>query len=76
MYVNVGKVNGLFHTEAVNRKFNQNAGSKEEKKSMPPRCDFAVISQKGKAMSVVERLMKQKDFIRECKDSLLERMVE
>ncbi len=76
MYVNVGKVNGLFHTEAVNRKFNQNAGSKEEKKSMPPRCDFAVISQKGKAMSVVERLMKQKDFIRECKDSLLERMVD
>ena len=45
-------------TEGVGNKKSEK-GSKEEKKSMPPRCDFAVISQKGKAMSVVERLMKQ-----------------
>lgn len=76
MYVNVSRTNGLFHAEAINRKFNQNTGNEEEKKGVLIRSDVAMISQKGKAMSVVERLMKQKDFIRECKDSLLEQMAD
>lgn len=75
MHVNVGKATGLFHTEAINRKFNQNAGN-GEKKGVFFRSDIAMISQKGKAMSAVERLMKQKDFIKECKDSLLEQMAD
>lgn len=76
MYINAGKVNGLFHMGMINRKFNQNAGNEEEKNGVLFRSDVAVISQKGKAMSAVERLMKQKDFIRECKDSLLEQMAD
>lgn len=76
MYVNVGKTSGLFHTEAINRKFNQNTRDGEEKKGVFFRNDVAMISQKGKAMSAVERLMKQKDFIRECKDSLLAQMTD
>lgn len=76
MYVNVGKASGLFHIEAINHKFNQNTGNGEEKRGVLFRSDVAMISQKGKAMSVVERLMKQKDFIRECKDSLIEQMVD
>lgn len=74
MYMNIGNVNGIFHTEAITRKANQGAGNGEEKKSMPFRFDVAQISQKGKTMSAVERLMKQKEFIKECKDSLLEQM--
>lgn len=76
MYINAGKVNGLFHMGMINRKFNQNAGNEEEKNGVLFRSDVAVISQKRKAMSAVERLMKQKDFIRECKDSLLEQMAD
>lgn len=76
MYIHAGAVNGLFHAEAINRKFGQEIGDGEEKKGVLFRCDVAVISQKGKAMSAVECLMKQKDLIRECKDSLLEQMAD
>lgn len=38
MYVNVSRTNGLFHAEAINRKFNQNTETKK-KKSV---CLFAV----------------------------------
>lgn len=76
MYMNVGKANGLFYTETINRKFNQNTGVGEEKKGVFLRSDVATISQKGKAMSAVERLMKQKDFISECKESLLKQMAD
>ena len=76
MYVNVGKTGGLFHVEAINCKFNQNTRNGEEKKGVFFRNDVAMISQKGKAMSAVERLMKQKDFIREYKDSLLAQMAD
>lgn len=76
MYVNVAKVNGLAHTEAINRKLARSTGDEEEKKGVFLRRDIAMLSQKGKTMSAVERLMKQKDFIRECKDSLIEQMVD
>lgn len=76
IHMNVGNVNGLFHTEAINRKFNKNTEDGEGKTPVFLRRDIAMISPKGKAMSAVERLMKQKDFIMECKDSLLERMTD
>ena len=75
MYISAGKVNGLFHIEAVNHKFNQNTEGREEK-GVSLRSDIAMISQNGKAMSARERLMRQKDFIRECKDSLIEQMID
>ena len=75
MYISAGKVNGLFHIEAVNHKLNQNTGGREEE-GVSLRSDIAMISQNGKAMSAIERLMRQKDFIRECKDSLIEQMLD
>lgn len=76
MNIYVSSVGHLFHTEMVNRKFNRNAGDGEEEQSMVLRRDIPMISQKGKTMSTVERLMKQRDFIKECKDTLLEQMKE
>ena len=68
----IGKVNNLFNVDAINRKFNRNTTNEEEKGFL--RNDIATISPKGKAMNTIERLMKQKDFIKECKASLLEQM--
>ena len=68
----IGKVNNLFNVDAVNRKFNRNTTNEEEKGFL--RNDIATISPKGKAMNTIERLMKQKDFIKKCKASLLEQM--
>jgi len=68
----IGKVDNLFNVDVINRKFNRNAANEEEKGFL---CnDTVTISAKGKAMSTIERLMKQKDFIKECKASLLEQM--
>lgn len=69
----IGRVNGLFNVDAINCKFNRNTKNDEEE-SVFLRNDIATISPKGKAMNTIERLMKQKDFIIECKDSLLEKM--
>ncbi len=68
----IGKVNNLFNVDAINRKFNRNTTNEEEKGFL--RNDIATISPKGKAMNTIERLIKQKDFIKECKASLLEQM--
>ncbi len=68
----IGKVNNLFNADAINRKFNRNTTNEEEKGFL--RNDIAAISPKGKAMNTIERLIKQKDFIKECKASLLEEM--
>lgn len=68
----IGKVDNLFNVDVINRKFNRNAANEEEKGFL---CnDTVTISAKGKAMNTIERLMKQKDFIKECKASLLEQM--
>lgn len=72
----IGKVDNLFSVDVINRKFNhkfnRNAANEEEKGFL---CnDTVTISAKGKAMNTIERLMKQKDFIKECKASLLEQM--
>ena len=76
MNILIGRVNGMFHMDGINRKFNPDAENGEKKNSVLPRRDIALVSQKGKAMSMVERLMKQKDFIRECKDSLIKQMAD
>lgn len=76
MYRSIEPVNGFFHAETVNRKFSQGAEKGEADKSVFLRRDIAAISPKGKAMGAIERLMKQKDFIRECKDSLLAQMAD
>lgn len=68
-----GKVNSLFHVEAINSKFNRNTANEEEN-NIFLRKDIAVISPKGKSMNTIDRLMKQKDFIKECKSSLTEQM--
>lgn len=69
----IGRVNNLFNVNAINCKFNRNTENDEEK-NVFLRNDIATISPKGKAMNTIERLMKQKDFIKKCKDSLLEQM--
>ncbi len=69
----IGRVNSLFNVDAINCKFNRSTKNDEEKNGFL-RNDIATISPKGKAMNTIERLMKQKDFIKECKDSLLEQM--
>ncbi len=76
MNIHIGKVNGLFHTEGINHRSDHNTGNGERKNGVLLRRDIALVSQKGKAMSMVERLMKQKDFIRECKDSLIKQMAD
>ena len=59
MNICVSSVNHLFHTEMENRKFNRNTGDGEEEQSMVLRRDISMISQKGKTMGAVERLVKQ-----------------